>query len=329
MEIVIVHINYNLWFRFPNIIVFTNSCFTLCYLRFEQLYATVLRQYEMRNHMSETPSNIQLNVSWLSIWTKRKWGSRIEIKRAFFEVIFVKCGNFLPVLLESCTLIMHFIVVYLLLYACLYVYIHIYRVFILQAYQTSQYVVSRGGIFLVQYTRCSLCRLIRLLSTSNIHGVHCAGLSDFSVRGVARRYFSRPIYTVFTVQAYQTSQYVVSRGGIFLVQYTRCSLCRLIRLLSTWCRAAAFFLASDAALSHEIPTVKLISNQPALWTPGICCKLKFPYFITHNYCFLFFFNINYILMLNLIMKQTLSTYCLKKKNPSLNVISSDIGLHCL
>jgi hypothetical protein len=38
--------------------------------------------------------------------------------------------------------------------------------------------------------------------------------------------------------------------------YTRCSLCRLIRLLSTWCRAAAFFSAIGAALSEEDPTVK-------------------------------------------------------------------------
>jgi hypothetical protein len=61
---------------------------------------------------------------------------------------------------------------------------------------------------------------------------------------------------MFIVQAYQTSQYVVSRGGIFLVQYARCSLCRLIRLLSTWCRAEAFFSASGAAISQEIPMVK-------------------------------------------------------------------------
>jgi hypothetical protein len=71
--------------------------------------------------------------------------------------------------------------------------------FIVQAYQTSQYVVPRGGIFLVHYTWCSLCRL-----------------SDFSVRGAARRHFSRPIYKVFIMQAYQTSQYVVPRGGMFL-----------------------------------------------------------------------------------------------------------------
>jgi hypothetical protein len=38
---------------------------------------------------------------------------------------------------------------------------------------------------------------------------------------------------------------------------TRCSMCRLIRLLSTWCRAAAFFSASGAALSQEVPTVKM------------------------------------------------------------------------
>jgi hypothetical protein len=71
---------------------------------------------------------------------------------------------------------------------------------------------------------------------------------------------------VFTVHAYQTYQHAVSRGGIFLVQYTRCSLCRLIRLLSKWCREAAFFSASGAALPQEIPTVKWMSNQPALWT---------------------------------------------------------------
>jgi hypothetical protein len=45
--------------------------------------------------------------------------------------------------------------------------------FIVQAYHTSQYVVSRGGIF-----------------SSNIRGIHCAGLSsDFSVRGAALRHF--------------------------------------------------------------------------------------------------------------------------------------------
>jgi hypothetical protein len=38
-------------------------------------------------------------------------------------------------------------------------------------------------------------------------------------------------------------------------EYNRCSLCRLIRLLSTWCRAAAFFSASGATPSQEIPTV--------------------------------------------------------------------------
>jgi hypothetical protein len=38
--------------------------------------------------------------------------------------------------------------------------------------------------------------------------------------------------------------------------YIRRSLCRLIRLLSTWRRAAAFFSASGAALSQEVPTVK-------------------------------------------------------------------------
>jgi hypothetical protein len=37
---------------------------------------------------------------------------------------------------------------------------------------------------------------------------------------------------------------------------TRCSLRRLIRLLSTWYCVATFFLASGAALSQEVPTVK-------------------------------------------------------------------------
>jgi hypothetical protein len=46
--------------------------------------------------------------------------------------------------------------------------------------------------------------------------------------------FSFVLYTVFIVQAYQTST----------------------EHLSTWCRAAAFFSASGAALSQEIPMVK-------------------------------------------------------------------------
>jgi hypothetical protein len=54
-------------------------------------------------------------------------------------------------------------------------------------------------IHYAEYIGCSLCRLIRLLSmwcraaaffSSSIHGVHCAGLADFSVRGAARRHFS-------------------------------------------------------------------------------------------------------------------------------------------
>jgi hypothetical protein len=67
---------------------------------------------------------------------------------------------------------------------------------------------------------------------------------------------SEGIYRVFIVQAYQTSRYVVPSGGIVLVQYTRRSLCRLIRVLSMWCRTAAFFSASGAALSQKIPKVK-------------------------------------------------------------------------
>jgi hypothetical protein len=38
--------------------------------------------------------------------------------------------------------------------------------------------------------------------------------------------------------------------------YTWCSLRRLIRLLSTWCRMAAFFSVSGTALSLEVRTVK-------------------------------------------------------------------------
>jgi hypothetical protein len=52
----------------------------------------------------------------------------------------------------------------------------------------------------------------------------------------------RLIYTVFFVQAYQKST----------------------ELLSTWCRAAAFFSANGAALSQEVPTVIWVSNQSAL-----------------------------------------------------------------
>jgi hypothetical protein len=62
---------------------------------------------------------------------------------------------------------------------------------------------------------------------------------------------------VFTVQAYQTSQYVVPRGGIFsFVLYTVFIFQTSTELLSTWCREAEFFSASGAALSQEVPTVK-------------------------------------------------------------------------
>jgi hypothetical protein len=60
----------------------------------------------------------------------------------------------------------------------------------------------------------------------------------------------------------------------------RCATCleksrrRLIRLLSTCCRKAAFFSASGAALSQEVPTLKWLSNQTALWTPYRCAYLK-------------------------------------------------------
>jgi hypothetical protein len=198
MEIVIVHINYNLWFRFPNIIISTNSCFTICYLRLEQLYTAVLRPYEMRNDMSESPSNIQFNVSWLSIWTKivgfPHWSQK----------------------------------------SFLWSYIH-------------------------KMFKLYICINRELHPDNALAYTYC----------YTRVYMYMYIYRLFIVQAYQTSQHVVWHGGIFLVQYTRCSLCRLIRLLSTLCRAAPFFSASDAALSQEIPTVKLMSNQPALWTPGI------------------------------------------------------------
>jgi hypothetical protein len=74
---------------------------------------------------------------------------------------------------------------------------------------------------------------------------------------------------VFTVQAYQISPYVALRGSIFLSKWRSSSLCRLIRLLSTWCHAMAFFSASGATLSQEVLMLKWMSNQPALWTPDI------------------------------------------------------------
>jgi hypothetical protein len=49
-----------------------------------------------------------------------------------------------------------------------------------------------------------------------------------------QQYFSFVLYTVFIVQAYQTST----------------------ELFSMWCHTVAFFLASGAALSQEVPTVK-------------------------------------------------------------------------
>jgi hypothetical protein len=64
-----------------------------------------------------------------------------------------------------------------------------------------------------------------------------------------------------------------------LVSYTQWSLCRLMRFFSTWCRAAEFFSASGASLSQEVPTIKWMSNEPALWIPGTCSL----YFQFHMY----------------------------------------------
>jgi hypothetical protein len=58
------------------------------------------------------------------------------------------------------------------------------------------------------------------------------------------------------MQAYQTSQYVVPYGGIFLFQYTRCSLCRFIQTSQYVVPPGGIFSASESAVSQEIPTVK-------------------------------------------------------------------------
>jgi hypothetical protein len=58
------------------------------------------------------------------------------------------------------------------------------------------------------------------------------------------------------ISSNQSTQRHVTEEMVFAVVYIECSLCRLLRLLSTWCRAAAFFSASGVALSQEIPAVK-------------------------------------------------------------------------
>jgi hypothetical protein len=109
--------------------------------------------------------------------------------------------------------------------------------------------------------------LDRRLCGSQTRSGHCGvgNISCLCRESPSSILIDTPLYRVFIVQASQISQYVVSRGGIFLVQYTRCSFCRFIRLLSMWCCAVAFFSAGGAALSQEITMVKWMSNQPALW----------------------------------------------------------------
>jgi hypothetical protein len=116
----------------------------------------------------------------------------------------------------------------------------------------------------------------------SLHSVlkHRHSLSDLLRRGDkfhihTKQLVKLRLYTMFIAQAYRTPQYVVPRGGIFSLFYTACLSCRLIRLLSTWCHAAEFFSASGAALSQEVPTVKWMSNQPALWTTDIFRSLCF------------------------------------------------------
>jgi hypothetical protein len=91
--------------------------------------------------------------------------------------------------------------------------------------------------------------------------------------------YRKPIESSATARKLQHSPSVRQTILQEYIQSTRCSLCRLIRVLSTWCRAAAFFSASGAALSQEVPTVKWMPSEPALWTPDIMlvknfCKLK-------------------------------------------------------
>jgi hypothetical protein len=61
---------------------------------------------------------------------------------------------------------------------------------------------------------------------------------------------------LFIVKAYQTSQYMVPCGGIFLGKWRSSLAGSSDRLLSTWCHAAAFFLAGGAAILQEVPKVK-------------------------------------------------------------------------
>jgi hypothetical protein len=51
------------------------------------------------------------------------------------------------------------------------------------------------------------------------HGVHCAGLLDFSVRGAVRQHFSRQVVQLFRRKFRQTSQDVVPCSGIFLSKW--------------------------------------------------------------------------------------------------------------
>jgi hypothetical protein len=82
---------------------------------------------------------------------------------------------------------------------------------------------------------------------------------------------------MFIVQAYQTSPNAVPRGGIFLVQYTRCSLCRLIRFRSTWWRGGIFlgkWRSSFAANSDYKMNVQSTCALNILYNYGMESRLR-------------------------------------------------------
>jgi hypothetical protein len=55
--------------------------------------------------------------------------------------------------------------------------------------------------YLLLSSKCPVPKIIFPHQTWLIHGVHCAGLSDFSVIGAARRHFSRQVAQLFRMSS--------------------------------------------------------------------------------------------------------------------------------
>jgi hypothetical protein len=74
----------------------------------------------------------------------------------------------------------------------------------------------------------------------------------------------KPVLSVSSLFNQRYRNMVLTGVNVIFINIHGVHRAGLSDFLSTWFRAAVFFSVSGAALSQEVPTVKGMSNQPAL-----------------------------------------------------------------